>query len=78
MVTSMDRICPRCDEKIQRIHYADNETNFCARYQTNGKALADRSLSRLLNSDWPRTLNWLEAPKQRRPAKASRSDSVAP
>jgi len=53
--------CPRCGEKIQRIRYADNETNYCARCQTGGKVLADRSLSRLLGSDWPRTLDELEA-----------------
>ncbi len=53
--------CPRCGEKIQRIRYANNETNYCARCQTDGKVLADRSLSRLLGSDWPRTLEELEA-----------------
>jgi formamidopyrimidine-DNA glycosylase len=53
--------CPRCGEKILRIRYADNETNYCARCQTCGKVLADRSLSRLLGSDWPRTLDELEA-----------------
>jgi formamidopyrimidine-DNA glycosylase len=53
--------CPRCGEKIQRIRYANNETNYCARCQTRGKVLADRSLSRLLGSDWPRTLEELEA-----------------
>lgn len=57
--------CPRCGEKIQRIRYADNETNYCARCQTRGKVLADRSLSRLLRSDWPRTLEELEALKRR-------------
>ena len=57
--------CPRCGEKIQRIRYADNETNYCARCQTGGKVLADRSLSRLLRSDWPRTLEELEALKRR-------------
>ncbi|HSZ63557.1 MAG TPA: DNA-formamidopyrimidine glycosylase family protein [Terriglobales bacterium] len=57
--------CPRCGEKIQRIRYADNETNYCARCQTSGKVLADRSLSRLLGSDWPRTLDELEALKRR-------------
>ncbi len=57
--------CPRCSEKIQRIRYADNETNYCARCQTGGKVLADRSLSRLLRSDWPRTLEALEALKRR-------------
>jgi formamidopyrimidine-DNA glycosylase len=57
--------CPSCGEKIQRIRYADNETNYCARCQTGGKVLADRSLSRLLGSDWPRTLDELEALKRR-------------
>ena len=57
--------CPRCGEKIQRIRYADNETNYCARCQTGGKVLADRSLSRLLRSDWPRTLDELEALNRR-------------
>jgi formamidopyrimidine-DNA glycosylase len=57
--------CPRCGEKIQRIRYANNETNYCARCQTGGKVLADRSLSRLLGSDWPRTLEELEALKRR-------------
>ncbi len=57
--------CPRCGEKIQRIRYANNETNYCARCQTAGKVLADRSLSRLLRSDWPRTLEELEALKRR-------------
>ena len=57
--------CPRCGERIQRIRYADNETNYCARCQTEGKVLADRSLSRLLRSDWPRTLEDLEALKGR-------------
>jgi formamidopyrimidine-DNA glycosylase len=57
--------CPTCGEKIQRIRYADNETNYCAACQTGGKVLADRSLSRLLRSDWPRTLDELEALKRR-------------
>jgi formamidopyrimidine-DNA glycosylase len=57
--------CPRCGERIQRIRYADNETNYCARCQTGGKVLADRSLSRLLRADWPRTLEELEALKLR-------------
>lgn len=56
--------CPRCGEKIQRIRYADNETNYCARCQTGGRLLADRSLSRLLRSDWPRTIDELESLKQ--------------
>jgi formamidopyrimidine-DNA glycosylase len=57
--------CPRCGDPVQRIRYADNETNYCARCQTGGKVLADRSLSRLLGKDWPRTLDELEALKQR-------------
>lgn len=57
--------CPRCGEEIQRIRYAENETNYCARCQTGGKVLADRSLSRLLGADWPRTLEELEALKRR-------------
>jgi len=57
--------CPRCGETIQRIRYADNETNYCARCQTGGKLLADRSLSRLLRADWPRTMDELEALKRR-------------
>jgi formamidopyrimidine-DNA glycosylase len=57
--------CPRCGEKVLRIRYADNETNYCARCQTGGKVLADRSLSRLFGSEWPRTLEELEALKRR-------------
>ena len=57
--------CPRCGEKVQRIRYADNETDYCVQCQTGGKVLADRSLSRLLGSDWPRTLDELEALKRR-------------
>jgi formamidopyrimidine-DNA glycosylase len=56
--------CPRCGEIIQRIRYADNETNYCVRCQTGGKLLADRALSRLLGADWPRTLDELEALKR--------------
>jgi len=57
--------CPRCGDPVLRIRYADNETNYCARCQTGGKVLADRSLSRLLGSDWPRTLDELEALKRK-------------
>src|SRR5437764_3093542 len=57
--------CPRCGEKIQRIRYADNETNYCAQCQTGAKVLADRGLSRLLGADWPRSLDELEALKRR-------------
>jgi len=57
--------CPRCGAPIQRIRYADNETNYCPTCQTGGKVLADRSLSRLLGADWPRTLDELEAIKRK-------------
>jgi formamidopyrimidine-DNA glycosylase len=57
--------CPRCGANVQRIRYADNETDYCAICQTGGKVLADRSLSRLMKSDWPRTLDELEALKRR-------------
>ena len=57
--------CPRCGEPIQRIRYADNETDYCVRCQTNGKLLADRGLSRLMKQDWPKTLDELEALKRR-------------
>jgi formamidopyrimidine-DNA glycosylase len=52
--------CPICGTIVQRIRYADNETNYCSKCQTRGKLLADRSLSRLLKSDWPRNLEELE------------------
>jgi len=52
--------CPQCGAPIQRIRYADRETNYCAHCQTGGKVLADRGLSRLLGDDWPRTLEELE------------------
>ena len=55
-----EKPCPTCGEKVQRIRYADNETNYCARCQTGGVLLADRSLSRVLQHDWPRTLEELE------------------
>ncbi len=57
--------CPRCGAAIQRIRYAANETNYCPNCQTGGRLLADRALSRLLREDWPRTLEELEALKQR-------------
>ncbi len=59
------QLCPRCGAAVQRIRYADNETNYCATCQTGGKLLADRSLSRLLGSDWPRNLDELESLKRR-------------
>jgi formamidopyrimidine-DNA glycosylase len=52
--------CPVCATAVQRIRYADNETNYCPRCQTGGRLLADRSLSRLLRKDWPRTIDELE------------------
>jgi formamidopyrimidine-DNA glycosylase len=57
--------CPRCGTKIQRIRYADNETDYCPQCQTGGKLLADRGLSRLLKQDWPRTLDELESLKRK-------------
>jgi formamidopyrimidine-DNA glycosylase len=63
--------CPACGAPVQRIAYAENEANYCARCQTGGRLLADRALSRLLRADWPRTLDELE---QRRPA-AARPDA---
>jgi len=57
--------CPRCSTPVQRIRYADNETNYCPTCQTNGRLLADRGLSRLLGADWPRTLAELELLTQR-------------
>ncbi len=56
--------CPRCGNKVQRIRYASNETNYCPTCQTAGKLLADRALSRLLRADWPRTAEELEDIKQ--------------
>ena len=53
--------CPVCGSPVQRIRYAENEANYCARCQTGGKLLADRALSRLLGEDWPRTLEELES-----------------
>jgi formamidopyrimidine-DNA glycosylase len=59
--------CPICGSAVQRIVYAENETNYCPRCQTNGKVLADRSLSRLLKNDWPRTIEELES-RRREPS----------
>ena len=53
--------CPVCGAPVQRIRYADNETNYCPRCQTDGRLLADRAMSRLLKEDWPRTLEELES-----------------
>lgn len=55
--------CPECGTEIQRIRYVQNELNYCPRCQTGGRVLADRSLSRLLKKDWPRTIEELEAAK---------------
>ncbi|HEY4181577.1 MAG TPA: DNA-formamidopyrimidine glycosylase family protein [Kofleriaceae bacterium] len=65
--------CPVCGTKVQRIVYADNEANYCPTCQTEGKLLADRSLSRLLNEDWPKTLEELEDRKRavKEPAQAA-------
>jgi formamidopyrimidine-DNA glycosylase len=52
--------CPVCGTAVQRIRYADNETNYCPRCQTGGQLLADRAFSRLLRKDWPRTIDELE------------------
>ena len=52
--------CPECGSPVQRIVYAENETNYCAPCQTGGKLLADRAMSRLLKKDWPRSLEELE------------------
>ena len=52
--------CPVCGTAIQRIRYADNETNYCARCQTDGKLLADRAMSRLLKQDWPRSIDEID------------------
>jgi formamidopyrimidine-DNA glycosylase len=52
--------CPQCGTPVQRIRYADNETNYCPRCQTEGRVLADRALSRLLKDDWPKTADELE------------------
>ncbi|HET9752981.1 MAG TPA: zinc finger domain-containing protein, partial [Myxococcales bacterium] len=61
--------CPVCGTPVQRIAYADNETNYCPRCQTGGRLLSDRSLSRLLHDDWPKTIEELEEklPARRKP-----------
>jgi formamidopyrimidine-DNA glycosylase len=58
--------CPVCGSPVQRIAYAENETNYCAKCQTGGRLLADRSLSRLLKADWPKTLEEMEEGKKAR------------
>ena len=64
--------CPTCGTAIQRIRYAENETNYCPRCQTGGKLLADRSLSRLLKDDWPKTIDALENQKREEPRKTAK------
>jgi formamidopyrimidine-DNA glycosylase len=67
--------CPECGSPVQRIAYAQNEANYCARCQTGGRLLADRSLSRLLRGDWPKTLDELE---ERKAAAAQETAGAAP
>ena len=63
-----DNLCPICGKPVQRIVHAENETNYCATCQTNGKLLADRALSQLLKTDWPKTVEeWEQARVSRRP-----------
>jgi len=69
--------CRVCGTTIQRIRYKDNETNYCARCQTEGRLLADRSLSRLLKEDWPKSLDELEERKAQRVAPAAPAPQVA-
>ncbi len=64
--------CPRCGERVQRIKYASNETNYCPKCQTGGKLLADRAFSRLLREDWPRTAEELEMKMGRKEKKSPR------
>jgi len=68
--------CPRCAEPVQRIAYADNETNYCATCQTAGKLLADRALSRLLRKDWPKSLEEMEEMKAARRGRTARKTSA--
>jgi formamidopyrimidine-DNA glycosylase len=63
--------CPVCGTPVQRIRYADNEANYCPACQTGGKLLADRSLSRLLKGDWPRSLEELEKRQTRLAGRSS-------
>ncbi|MBX3262150.1 MAG: formamidopyrimidine-DNA glycosylase [Labilithrix sp.] len=69
--------CPRCARPVQRIRYADNESNYCPTCQTDGKLLADRSLSRLMRGDWPKTLEELEAKKTQGRAASAPAGSFA-
>jgi formamidopyrimidine-DNA glycosylase len=69
--------CPVCGTKVQRIVYADNEANYCPTCQTEGRLLADRSLSRLLKEDWPKSLEELEERKAQRVTVAAPPDTTA-
>ncbi|MBX3218696.1 MAG: formamidopyrimidine-DNA glycosylase [Labilithrix sp.] len=69
--------CPRCGRPVQRIRYAANESNYCPTCQTDDKLLADRSLSRLMRGDWPKTLEELEAKKTQSRAAAAPAGSIA-
>src|SRR6185503_16940161 len=70
--------CPVCGTKVQRIVYADNEANYCPTCQTEGRLLADRSLSRLLKEDWPRSLEELEERRAQRIAPAASAPAAPP
>src|SRR5437868_13859086 len=70
--------CPVCGTAVQRIRYAENETDYCPRCQTGGKLLADRSLSRLLKDDWPRTIEDLEELKERQLQRREAAADAAP
>ena len=67
--------CPVCATPVQRIVYADNEANYCPTCQTEGRLLADRSLSRLLKEDWPKTLEELEERRAQRVDAAPKASS---
>jgi formamidopyrimidine-DNA glycosylase len=69
--------CPVCRTTVQRIVYAENECNYCPRCQTGGKLLADRSLSRLLKADWPKTIEELEADVRLSPGKSGKPGPIA-
>jgi formamidopyrimidine-DNA glycosylase len=69
--------CPDCGKPVQRIRYAENETNYCAECQTAGRLLADRALSRLLKSDWPRSIDDLDDAGVRRVAESGRHTPAA-
>jgi len=71
-----DKPCPACGTRVQRIRYAENETNYCPKCQSDGKILADRSLSRLLKNDWPQTIEQLEDAVHRGMEPASRASTT--